>query len=458
MVARITRASTCAPWPAVAITDRAPALHPDVVVPRRRPILLIALALGLFGCSTGASGLPTGEALAGGEAGGTFALEGPADGAIQHRIAEIYAQLDGLRDVDVRVTAGVVHLRGTTESIADEQRAISIARRIEGVVEVTSDVHAPEQLLATTWRSFRRVARSAFEIVPQLSAASVVFVPFVVLSLLVGRWRRPFHRLGVSQLTGSLVRFALRGALLVTGVLLGLEILGITGVIGAVVGTLGILGLVAGVVFKDWVANYFPSVVLGMHPPFKAGDLVQIGDREGRVIKIAPRATILMTLDGEEVRVPNSALFEEVLLNYSHFRERRLRFVVPLALRADVHAAEELGREALLALRGVMAEPAPFMRVRELGRDRVDVEFFAWIDQDAVNFRTVESRARRAVHEALTAAGIPRPTFKVRAATASNAEELDAAFVQRQTERARAAASSDSDGRTLPEAREHREQ
>jgi small-conductance mechanosensitive channel len=224
------------------------------------------------------------------------------------------------------------------------------------------------------------------------------------------------------------------------------------GIVGAVVGTLGLLGLVAGIAFKDWVANYLPAMMLGFHPPFKAGDLVQ-------------GATVLMTPDGEELRLPNASLFQETLINYSQHRERRLRVPVPLSPHADMRRAQEVGQRALLELHGIERDPPPFMRTRALGRDMVEVEFFAWVDQDAVNFRTAESRARRAVLEALDAGGVPLPpdTLLVRwdhrpgpnrdeRTTADDAaEQLDQAFMDRQLERELARSRTDGERDLLAE-------
>jgi small-conductance mechanosensitive channel len=386
-----------------------------------------------------------------------ISLQRPADQEIERRLLGILSQVDGLHDVHVRVREGVVQLRGETDSFALEQHAGAIASRLEGVVHVNNDLRQRSGLhglFAPTWRTLGRIGRAALNLLPQLSAAILVFVPFLLLAFGLGRWRRPLQWLGVRQLTGSLVRFALRGALVVTGLLLALDILGIMGIVGAVVGALGLLGLVAGFAFKDWVANYFPGMMLGLHPPFKAGDLVQVGAYEGRVVRITPRATVLMTTDGEEVRIPNGFLFHQTLINFSHHRERRLRIVMPLSPRAGLQAAQALGRRALLGLHGVLGDPPPFMRTRALGRDLVEVEYFAWVDQQMANFRTVESRARRVVHEALAEGGVPLPedSLVVRfrrarlmadehgdEAVADQAEQLDQAFLDRQLDHARIA-------------------
>ncbi len=430
-------------------------LHDRIPVKRRLLLAgaLLPLMMGMLGCTGGLPGVHDGMAASGPHDTATIAIHAPPDEELERRLSTIFAQIEGLHDIEVRVRDGVVHLAGTTDNLALAQRAVGLAGRVEGVVAVSSEIssHASDRLFAATWRALRRLAQSAADALPQLSGAILAFAPFLLLSLLVGKWRHPLRLLGVRKLTGGLVRFALRGALLITGILVGLDVLGITSIVGAVVGTLGILGLAGGIVFKDWVANYLPAMTLGLHPPFKEGDLVHVGDHEGRVVQITPRATVLMTLDGAEIRLPNSALFERTLINYSQHRERRLRFVVPLAQRADLHLAQQVGQQALLHLRGVTREPPPFMRVRSLGRDFVEVEFFAWVDQDTVNFRTVESRARRAVLESLAASDVPFPADtrivhlrRAQGARSSidddsrEAEDRDDAFVEQQLHRARA--------------------
>ena len=426
-------------------------MHIGILVKRHPPItsVLVPLMMGMLGC--GAPGLHDGAAAT--EDSGTISIHAAPDEDLDRRLTAIFAQIDGLEGVHVRVRDGVVHLGGTTDNLALEQRAVRLASRVEGVVDVSSDIRSRAQggLFAATWRALRRVARSAAGVLPQLSAAILAFVPFMLLAVLVGKWRHPLRLLGVRKLTGSLVRFVLRGALLIAGLLIGLDVLGITSKLGAVVGTLGVLGLAGGIVLKDWVANYLPAMTLGLHPPFEAGDFVHVGDHEGRVVQITPRATVLMTMDGAEVRVPNSALFERTLINYSRHRERRLRFIVPLAHHADLRLAQQVGQQALLELRGVIADPGPFMRVRTLERDFVEVEFFAWVDQETTNFLTVESRARRSVLESIAAANIPFPedtrVIQLRRAPDDQAaidddnrqeEDRDDAFVEQQLDRARA--------------------
>jgi len=386
----------------------------------------------------------------------SIGLQRPPDQEIQQRLAGILRQIDGLEDVTVRVHEGVVHLAGTTETAALEQRALIIAMRLEHVAYVNDEITQPAGMggiAAAVVRTLARMGRGTREVLPRLGSAVIVFLPFAVLSLLLARWRRPFRVFGVSALRGGILRATLRWLMLGIGLVLALDLLGIAGIVGAVFGALGIVGLVAGFVFKDWIAQHLPGLSLGLHPPFQAGDLIQLGKHEGRVVRITPRATVLMTPDGEEVRLPNSMSFHEPLVNYSHHRVRRLRFTLALAPRADFQIAQEAGCATLRAIHGVVQEPPPFMRIRALERDLIEVEFFAWVAQHEINFRTVESMAKRLVFESLTDHGVPLPEKTLivhrppapkrggvaRAADGSTAaEDQDRAFVDEQLAQARA--------------------
>lgn len=379
----------------------------------RSSAVLVACALALRSGSLARASAPAAEAARPPQ---TIPLQPSRDGELQARLTSILHEMDGLEGVEVRVRNGVVHLAGTTNSPSLTERATKTAERLEGVVHVRSEIVQPPSRwgpLAPIGRTLARIGRAVVDFLPELVVGVVVFLPFAGLSALVRRWRRPFRRLGVSHLTGTLLRVGLRALLIVAGLLAMLDVLGVMAAVGAVVGTLGVLGVVAGFVFKDWVSVYLPGLMLGLRPPFKAGDLVRIEDREGRVAHITPSATVLVTTDGEEVRVPNVEIFKKVLVNLSMHRTRRLRFRLALAYDADLGLCEAVGRHAMLAVRGVKDDPAPFMRVQVLGREEVEVEFFAWVDQDEANFRNVESRAKRAVLDALHEHRVPLAALSV---------------------------------------------
>src|SRR3546814_2479456 len=90
---------------------------------------------------------------------------------------------------------------------------------------------------------------------------------------------------------------------------------------GAVLGSAGVIGLVLGFAFKDIAENYIAGVLLSVRKPFSPGELIAIEDYQGKVVALTSRTTILMTLDGNQLQMPNTLVFKSVLLHYSQDRK-----------------------------------------------------------------------------------------------------------------------------------------
>jgi small-conductance mechanosensitive channel len=345
-----------------------------------------------------------------------LAVDPPPDAAIQRRIEGILGALGGVEALEVDVRSGIVHLGGRAESLALREQATELAESVDGVVLVRNDLLVASRLrdrLQPTWVKLKGTLTRSLGYLPVLAVALLAFGAFAALATALGRWERPFRRLGLSRLGVSALRIPLRALLFTAGVVVALDILGLTAFVGTVVGALGIIGVVAGIAFRDVVANYLPGVMLGMSPPFGPGDRVRIGAHEGRVVRVTSRETILVQLDGQHLRIPNVRLLQEPIVNFERHRERRLTVLLDLALAAELRGVREVGRETLLSLTGVLPQPPPTMRVLSIEPDRVRVTFFAWVDQRATGFYELESRARQAVKEALLAARVPFPTHEI---------------------------------------------
>jgi small-conductance mechanosensitive channel len=336
----------------------------------------------------------------------------PPDAAIQRRIAGILEALGGVEDLEVEVRNGVVRLGGQARSLDARDRATDLAGRVEGVVLVRNEFHVASDVrgrLGPTWVKVKEYLARTLGFLPVLGVALAAFMAFALLSTWVGRWERPFLRIGLTTLGANIVRVLLRVLLLVAGLVVALDILGLIAFVGTVVGALSLLGVVAGIAFRDVVANYLPGILLGLNPPFGPGDDVRIGQHVGRVVRVTSRETILVTYDGQHLRIPNVRLIQEPITNFERYRERRLHFTLDLALSAELRRVAEVGREALLREPGILPEPRPFLRVQTVEAELVRVAFYAWADQRAASFHELESRARQTVKEALLAAKVPFP-------------------------------------------------
>jgi small-conductance mechanosensitive channel len=348
--------------------------------------------------------------------GRSISVSPPADTAIQQRIEGILGALGGVEALDVQVRSGVVRIEGRAESLALREQATELAERVDGVVLVRNDIHVAAELrdrLGPTWGRLKGYLARSLGYLPVLGVALLAFGAFAAASSALGRWKLPFRRLGLSHLGATALRVSLRTLLLTAGIVMALDILGLAAFVGTVVGALGILGIIAGIAFRDVVANYLPGIMLGLNPPFRSGDRVLIGAHSGRVVRVTSRETVLVQDDGQHLRIPNVRLLQEPIVNFARHRERRLHLLLDLALTADLRRVRDVGRETLLSLSGILREPRPFMRVVTIEAEQVRVGFHAWTDQQTTNFYELESRARQAVKEALLAAGVPFPMREI---------------------------------------------
>jgi small-conductance mechanosensitive channel len=254
-----------------------------------------------------------------------------------------------------------------------------------------------------------------------LAALPLLLMALLVIWLawLVGRWlsrrnlldrvgsRNPFLR----DLARTTVRWAATGA----GLLVALEILDATALVGALLGTAGVLGIALGFAFKDTLENYLAGILMSLRQPFAPRDHVVIDGNEGFVVSMTSRATVLMTPEGNHLRLPNALVFRSVTLNYTRNPSRRFQFDVGIGVNEDLVRAQGIAVEELLRLDGVLHKPPPRAYIAALGDSNVQLRVQGWVDQRRHEFLLVRSEAIRLVKLALEAAemDMPEPIYRL---------------------------------------------
>ena len=340
------------------------------------------------------------------------------DRRIAERLRATFAGVQALRGVRVDVNAGVVRLTGEVPSNAARELAGQLARQIEGVALVENEVELVQDVgrrLEAAWDNLRQRLYDLVGTLPLLAVAALVLVLFWYVGRAVADLSWPYRRIDNAFLRGT-ARQLVRIAVMVAGALLALEILDATALVAALLGTAGLFGLVLGFAFRDLAENAIASLLLSLRQPFAPNDLVSIEGREGHVVRLTSRATVLLTIEGNHVRIPNATVYKGVIVNYTRNPLRRFDLAAGVGVDEDLAAAQRLGVEVLQATPGVLAEPPPQALVEALGESNVVIRYLGWVDQRAADFLVVKSEAIRRVKEALDEAGIslPEPTYRIR--------------------------------------------
>lgn len=248
---------------------------------------------------------------------------------------------------------------------------------------------------------------------------AVVALVLVWVAWLLGGWlsrRALLIRLAKrNPFLQDLAQTTTRWIVVLFGLVFALDLMNATTVVSAILGTAGVFGLALGFAFKGTLENYLAGILMSVRQPFAPNDEVVIDGNHGSVISMTSRATILMTLDGNHLRLPNALVFRSVMLNYTRNPSRRFEFDVGVGVQEDLIEAMSIGTETLAKLDGVMIKPPPRAFIQSLADSNVQIRYFGWVDQRTHDFLLVRSEAIRTVKLALDAANMdmPEPIYRL---------------------------------------------
>lgn len=358
------------------------------------------------------------------------AIETLPDSLLAGRLQAIFSNVPEFTDVTAAVTEGVVRLRGSVDQPEDRRAAEDLTSSLEGVVYVVNDVEIStdvETRVAPAFAQVREYLNAFVSELPVVGVAVLVLLLFLLASIFVGRWSRPPTWTGVNPLVWGFLRRLIRGIFVLVGLVLAFDILGITSLMGAVLGTAGIVGLALGFAFQDIVENYLAGMLLSLRRPFSINDYVEIGEYEGRVVRLTSRELVMMTPEGNHVRLPNAHVFKNPFTNFTINPRRLFSFDIGIAVPEDLQKAMSVGTGALNSMTGVLHDPRPFAYVIEVGEATVTVRYHGWVDQREADFLKVRSEAIRHVKDALDQASIELPEGTYRVLLEAASEQKSAA-------------------------------
>jgi small-conductance mechanosensitive channel len=255
---------------------------------------------------------------------------------------------------------------------------------------------------------FQNWLASFLEFLPKILAAIVIFILTIIGSGFLAKSIRNLSKRRISSPEIlKLISRIVRWTFLVIGTVVALDQVSFD-VTGFIAG-LGVAGFTIGFAMQDMAKNFISGLLLLYRQPFNIGDRVLVSDYEGVVTDINVRDTVVKTLDGDLVILPNRDVFENPIVNYTRTRLRRREVMIGLGYEEDSERAIEVFMKAILAVNGVETEPEPTIRARELGDSALLLSAQFWVDQQEGNFLQIHSDVVTAIKKAAEAEGINLP-------------------------------------------------
>ncbi len=193
---------------------------------------------------------------------------------------------------------------------------------------------------------------------------------------------------GVQTFISSLLNIGLKILIVLTAA----SVLGIP--MTNFVALLASAGVAIGAALQGSLSNLAGGIMILVFKPFKVGDYIDSAEGSGTVTEVTILYTILTTPDNRRVVIPNGAISNEAITNYSYHDTRRLDFTFSVAYDSDIEQVKSLLLEQAQAHDLVLKDPEPFCRLTNHGDSSLDFALRVWTkgsDYWTVNFDLKES-------------------------------------------------------------------
>jgi small-conductance mechanosensitive channel len=306
------------------------------------------------------------------------------DRDISGRIERILKSTGWFEGPRVSVREGVVSLDGTTDTQEHKSWAGDLAEKTQDVVAVVNRIKVQTDVGSTLERAgaefegfYRRTAQSWPLIILSIGILIITWLLAKLVALLA---RQFLSRRIASPLLRTVIARAFSIPVFLLGVYFILLVAGLTRLALTVLGGTSLIGILIGFAFRDIAENFLASLLLSVRNPFRSGDLVEVAGHAGIVQSLNTRTTILLTLDGSHVQIPNAIVYKNAIENFSSNPNRRATFTVGIGYGSSAAKAQKLISQILYKHPAVLDVPEALVLVEELGAATVNIRVSYWFD------------------------------------------------------------------------------
>jgi small conductance mechanosensitive channel len=238
-----------------------------------------------------------------------------------------------------------------------------------------------------------------------ISAILIWIIGSWMIKMIIKGFRKAMNKAAYDE---SLKKFLINLVSWAFKIVLIIVVLGTVGVeTTSFAAILAAAGLAIGLALQGSLGNFAGGVLIMIFKPIKIGDLIEAQGEVGVVKEIEIFTTKLTGLSNKEIIIPNGALSNGNIVNYSTAGTRRVDLVYGVGYDSDIKLTKAVFDKVLSAHPKILKEPAPIVALSELGDSSLNFVVRPWCNAEdywAVYFDITEQ-----VKEALDTAGIEIP-------------------------------------------------
>jgi len=154
--------------------------------------------------------------------------------------------------------------------------------------------------------------------------------------------------------------------------------------------SLGIFGVAIGFGARDTISNFISGIFILADKSVKVGDVIEISNQRGKVVKLGFRITTLLTYDKRLIKVPNSIFSSSPYSNYTASKIRRVDLNITVPYEIELENVIKTLEDTALTCEDVLKNPRPKVIVKELSDMGVKLKICIWINDP---WRVASSRS-----------------------------------------------------------------
>jgi small-conductance mechanosensitive channel len=335
------------------------------------------------------------------------------DSHIEKRLEEILNATGWYKNPSVKSEEGIVTLLGVADNEERLKWAEKLANNTEGVVVVINKLVAYEEKVVDLSPALVELKSLWSDIVKYSPLFGIGIILLILTYFLCKLTIYITNYLLKRRVKSGLLREVLARLFAVPVFILGayimLKISGLTHLAMTLIGGTSLIGIVIGFAFRDIAENFLSSILLSLQRPFARGDLIEVSGHQGFVQSVNTRSTIMMTLDGNHVQIPNATIYKETITNYTSNPLGRTSFLVGIGYADSVTRAQDIALKILKNHPAVVEDPEPLILAEELASATVNIKIYFWINIHKYSLIKVRSAIIRLTKHAFEEAGIEMP-------------------------------------------------
>ncbi len=141
---------------------------------------------------------------------------------------------------------------------------------------------------------------------------------------------------------------------------------------------IGAAGFVIGFALQGTLSNFAAGIMILIYRPYDIGQVVTVAGETGKVDQMTLVSTTLRLFDNQTVIVPNSSIWGDVITNITSETTRRVDMKFGVGYGDDLQKAQRVFEEIITSHPKVLAEPAPAVKLHELGESSVNFVVRPW--------------------------------------------------------------------------------